>query len=432
MAKAAVPLRRANVMTISKIRIANFKSFADQTVELNDFNLLVGTNASGKSNFVQAFKFLRDIATHGLEDAISLQGGVEYLRNYGIAASEPLLFQLTLRGESHKVHRSVDVGERFDAKKVHPLSIQMPQELESFDYEFSLRFQKEGGGYFVERDRMTLNYAYENPTNARERASDSAQITAENSSGKLKVRSTVPKMEHLSSLGGEQIAEKTLLFETPILHLVAGTNMDWFKEIGIYDIDPRRAKRVIPVAGRSELETDGSNLAVVLKKLLSDENTRRSIRNLCQYNLPYLKDLGIEQLADRFISIKAQETFAEDKELPAFLLSDGTANIIALVVALYFQKQKRFAIFEEPERHLHPKAISGLMELFKEVSERRQILVTTHNQQSVKYAGLENILLISRDDDGFSQISKPTDRKHVRIFLEHEVFSLDELFVDDF
>ena len=32
-------------MTISKIRIANFKSFADETVELNDFNLLVGANA---------------------------------------------------------------------------------------------------------------------------------------------------------------------------------------------------------------------------------------------------------------------------------------------------------------------------------------------------------------------------------------------------
>lgn len=417
-------------MTISKIRIANFKSFADETVELNDFNLLVGANASGKSNFVQAFQFLRDIAAHGLEDAISLQGGVEYLRNYGIAASESLSFQLTLRGESHKVDRSVDVGERFDAKKVHPLSIHMPQELESFDYEFSLRFQKEGSGYFVERDRMTLNYAYENPTNARESASDSAQITAENSSGKLKVRSTVPKMEHLASLGGEQIAEKTLLFETPILHLVAGTNMDWFKEIGIYDIDPRRAKEVIPVASRSELETDGSNLAVVLKRLLSDEDAKRDVSNLCRYNLSYLKDIGVEQLADRFISIKARETFAEDKELPAFLLSDGTANIMALVVALYFQKQKRFAIFEEPERYLHPKVISGLMKLFKEVSEWRQLLATTHNPEMVKHAGLENILLISRDKNGFSRVTKPADSEHVKIFLENDL-GVEDLFIDD-
>ena len=415
---------------ITSLRLVDFKSFADETVELNGFNLLVGANASGKSNFVQAFKFLRDIATHGLEDAISLQGGVEYLRNYGIAASEPLSFQLTLRGESHKVDRSVDVGERFDATKVHPLSILMPLELESFDYEFSLRFQEKGSGYFVERDRMTLNYAHENPTNARESAGESAKITAENSSGKLKVRSTVPKMEHLSSLEGEQIAEKTLLFETPILHLVAGTNMDWFKEIGIYDIDPRRAKGVIPVAGRSELETDGSNLAVVLKKLLSDKDTRRSIRNLCQYNLPYLKELGIEQLANRDISIKARETFAEDKELPAFLFSDGTANIIAIVVALFFQKQKRFAIFEEPDRHLHPKALSGLVELFKEVSERRQILVTTHNPEVVKHAGIENILLVSRDKNGFSRITKPAASEHVRIFLEHDL-GVEDLFIDN-
>ena len=104
-------------MTISKIRIANFKSFADQTVELSDFNLLVGANASGKSNFVQAFKFLSDIATNGLEDAISLQGGVEYLHNYGIANNELLSFQMTIQDEYHKVDRSVDVGKRSDAKK---------------------------------------------------------------------------------------------------------------------------------------------------------------------------------------------------------------------------------------------------------------------------------------------------------------------------
>ena len=81
-------------MTISKIRIANFKSFADQTVELNDFNLLVGANASGKSNFVQAFKFLSDIATHGLEEAISLQGGLSIFATQKIGNAQPLSFPL--------------------------------------------------------------------------------------------------------------------------------------------------------------------------------------------------------------------------------------------------------------------------------------------------------------------------------------------------
>ena len=84
-------------MTNSTIRIANFKSFADQTVELKNFNLLVGANASGKSNFVQALKFLRDITALGLEDAISLQGGVEYLRNLMIGDKQPLIFHVVVQ-----------------------------------------------------------------------------------------------------------------------------------------------------------------------------------------------------------------------------------------------------------------------------------------------------------------------------------------------
>ncbi|MYH63339.1 MAG: ATP-binding protein [Caldilineaceae bacterium SB0675_bin_29] len=104
--------------------------------------------------------------------------------------------------------------------------------------------------------------------------------------------------------------------------------------------------------------------------------------------------------------------------------------MIALVVALFFQKQKRFAIFEEPERHLHPKLISGLMELVKEASEKRQILLTTHNPEVVRYTDIENVLLVSRDKSGFSRIVKPANSQLVRTFLENEL-GVEELFVDN-
>ena len=67
-------------MGIKKIKVTNFKSFEKIEIELGRFNVLIGANVSGKSNFVQIFKFLKDIATLGLENAVSLQGGVEYLR----------------------------------------------------------------------------------------------------------------------------------------------------------------------------------------------------------------------------------------------------------------------------------------------------------------------------------------------------------------
>ncbi|MBU4305038.1 MAG: AAA family ATPase, partial [Candidatus Omnitrophica bacterium] len=74
-------------MSIKRIRVTNFKSFEKLEVDFGKFNVLIGANASGKTNFVQIFEFLRDIANSGLNNAVSMQGGVEYLRNINIGAS---------------------------------------------------------------------------------------------------------------------------------------------------------------------------------------------------------------------------------------------------------------------------------------------------------------------------------------------------------
>ncbi|MDJ0509324.1 MAG: AAA family ATPase, partial [Crocosphaera sp.] len=81
-------------MRIKSIRVRNFKSFKDCTINFNDFNVVIGSNASGKSNLVQIFKFLKDIEEYGLENAISLQGGVEYFRNNQIGASEDFYLEI--------------------------------------------------------------------------------------------------------------------------------------------------------------------------------------------------------------------------------------------------------------------------------------------------------------------------------------------------
>ncbi len=81
-------------MGIKRIEIKNFKSFKKLEIDLGRFNVLIGANASGKSNFVQIFKFLRDIANSGLKNAISMQGGIEYLRNINLGSSENLFLRV--------------------------------------------------------------------------------------------------------------------------------------------------------------------------------------------------------------------------------------------------------------------------------------------------------------------------------------------------
>ena len=83
-------------MAIKSIRVKNFKSFKDVEVHLGNFNVLIGANASGKSNFIHIIEFLRDIQRHGLENAISLQGGPEYLTNLNIGPDEGLFVEVVV------------------------------------------------------------------------------------------------------------------------------------------------------------------------------------------------------------------------------------------------------------------------------------------------------------------------------------------------
>lgn len=77
-------------MAIKRIKASNFKSFKNLDIELGKFNLLIGANAAGKSNFISIFRFLKDAATVGLDYAVSMQGGVEFFRNMKIGDLPPI------------------------------------------------------------------------------------------------------------------------------------------------------------------------------------------------------------------------------------------------------------------------------------------------------------------------------------------------------
>ena len=411
-------------MKITKIEISNFKSFDNLSIHLSDFNLLVGANASGKSNLVQAFQFLRDIVNHGLENAISLQGGVEYLQNIKIAQSQPLSFHIIMQGESEGF---------WSGRHRKPESIKIHE----IDYKFSLRFDENESGYTVDQDRMILIYSSEVPVDDGEKTDASEKFSAKffNLDGTLNIDLNNPKMGP-PLLDGAPIFrekpspnEKTLLIESLFVRVYLQSALDGFGEIGIYDFDPKLSKKPVPVTGLSELEGDGSNLAIVLNNIMKEKEDRRRFLNLFRDILPFIHDINMERVVDKSIFFRLHEKYAKKEGLPASLISDGTVNIIALIIALYFQ-QKQVVIIEEPERNVHPYLISRVMDMFREVSKNKPILATTHNPEMVKHADLENILLITRDDNGFSRIKKPADSDEIKIFLKNDI-GIDDLFVQN-
>lgn len=70
---------------ITKIRLQNWKSFKDSTIYIDSLGILIGTNASGKSNVLDAFAFLRAVGEgKNLLDAIqTVRGGEDWIIRIG-------------------------------------------------------------------------------------------------------------------------------------------------------------------------------------------------------------------------------------------------------------------------------------------------------------------------------------------------------------
>lgn len=68
-------------MYVRHIRLRNWKNFKEAEADLSLRTFVIGPNASGKSNLLDAFRFLRDVATDGLRKAVDDErGGVSMIR----------------------------------------------------------------------------------------------------------------------------------------------------------------------------------------------------------------------------------------------------------------------------------------------------------------------------------------------------------------
>ena len=352
-------------MRLTSIRAKNFKSFKDLDIRLDNLNVLIGANASGKSNFVQLFTFIRDIVKEGLENAISIQGGVPYLWNVNCEEGENLTVEVT--GEQNT-----------------PLLLEsLPIVVTGFTYRFSLGVQ--GGRQIAVID-------------------DELRLESGSASGPdVFTIKRVQNQYQTEGRKGEFGAALSRLFppsasddiRNPILLIqYLPPWLNGLNSIARYDIDSKKPKTPL-FSGKSELEPDAYNLAIVLDKILSDAEGRRKLMNFLKDALPFVEGLDTERLGDGSLFFYLRERFSK-QAMPAAFLSDGTIDVIALIVILYFER-KPLVIIEEVERNLHPSLMSRLVEYLEDASRLKQIMITSHSPEIVRFADPGHLILISRD-----------------------------------
>lgn len=417
-------------MPIQQVHVENFKSFSELDIGLSRFNVVIGSNAAGKSNFISIFKFLRDIARHGLANAIAMQGGPEYIRNAKIGYERELAIRVIYSPDQRLEIIDHKTGEN---------SLLGVQSCES-SYEFAIRFDAEGDVYKIVKDRLVFgcdvfSCQRKGASVEKNRPLGRGEIQVINKEGEVTFVTHIPDGCPLSEsdiipvfFRGVHLQKDALLLESSYAYPLPHVEK-FFDRIAVYDIDPKLPKRGAVITGKRDLEEDASNLAVVVKAIIEDPEKKRKFSNLLRDVLPFVEDFSVKKFMDVSLILTLRERYAKSHDLPASSLSDGTIAIFALIIALYFD-EKSFIIIEEPVSHIHPFIVARVMTMMKESSERKQLMITTHSTEVVKHVSLEDILLISRDSEGFSVISRPADKEEVRTFLENEI-GIEELYVQN-
>jgi len=93
---------RPTTKWFSRIKLNNWRNFTHVDVALQSRAFLVGPNASGKSNFLDVFRFLHDIVSvgGGFQEAVQKRGGVSRLRCLAARRYPDIVIQVAIGSEN--------------------------------------------------------------------------------------------------------------------------------------------------------------------------------------------------------------------------------------------------------------------------------------------------------------------------------------------
>jgi len=360
-------------MIVSNIILKNWRNFRNAEAELGRRMFLIGPNASGKSNFLDAFRFLRDIARPGggLQKAVEDRGGISKIRCLA-ARKEP---QIEIEVHLSSLH---DQGIR---------------------WRYAIALRQESRGYrqpYLEYERVWKD---DDLILDRPDASDRQD----------ELRLTQTHLEQINAnYAFREIAEflETICY----LHLVPQLlrHPEAFSGPALRD-DP---------FGRNFLE----------KLAQTTEGTRKSrllkIEKVLQLAVPQLKELSVTKddvgkphLAAIYEHWRLRGARQQEEEF-----SDGTLRLVGFLWALL--DGDSLLLMEEPELYLHTAIIRRLPGLLWRIQtkKKRQMLISTHSYDLLLDSGIggEEVLLLIPDTEG-TTIRTASSIKEVRALLESGV-----------
>ena len=369
-------------MKLSSLSAERYRSLRQVTIDLRDMNVFIGTNASGKSNVLNALRFLQEgVQERDFRAPVASRGGV---------------LHLAWKGEdAHEIRLKTHLAEDDQA------------------YEWSVVLAREGYEFRV-----------------REEVSE--------------VPSNRPPVQLLSSdrgLGWWWSGEKqrVSLQQVPTGCALAAAAADatfparriaeFVRAWGFFDPSPFSLRRDLPGLESSKLDTYGRNLAERLFAIeKSSPEVFRKIVSATQAVLGLPTEIQPRESDDgRFYF--AQREPGLQHWVHQMGASSGTLRMLALMTALFGEPGSNLVGIEEPENYVHPTALAAFAEYLLQAKDRVQILVTTHSPILLDFLNEPgDICVVQRSDDEGTRVVREANPQGVQKALEASGFGLGEFY----
>jgi len=134
--------------------------------------------------------------------------------------------------------------------------------------------------------------------------------------------------------------------------------------------------------------------------------------------VPCLEKVEPEILADGRLLLTVKDAPFE-QPIQARFASDGTLKMLAYLTVLYDPEPPPLVGIEEPENHLHPRLLPGLAGECRMASATSQLMITTHSPHFVSGVQPEELWVLFRNRQGYTEARRATETPGVNEFMAH-------------
>jgi len=397
-------------MRLVDLRISHYKSLSDIALtDIQPVTVLVGCNGVGKSNVADALRFLRDAVSQGLDHAVSTRGGIGLIRQY--SPTKP--FQI-----------SFDFGFAENDDTAHVIR-----------YQLTLTSLREGN-FRVERERCEwvgpTEFGFDNEHNELIEYEFKAMLAERNSEGRitLKVAGKAVTLENERPTPPDALAlgSRITWLDFGAINFGSPTLRNFILNFRFSAIYPNTLRQPSPPDTDPILKENGANWASILRNLKKTSRGKlawEQVREMMQVVMPQLEDIS-PQAVGGFIMprFKVREASGEAHLFDPSQISDGTLRILGILLALYQTPHPSLMVIEEPEQTVNPALLALLADAFREVSERTQLLITSHSPHLIDCFDPENIQVVTMQN-GETRISPI--RASQREAVKEHLLSLEQI-----